>query len=160
MERGLKPVSSPISYSEPWIEKQTVLLQESITVLQNQKQTIMEQKLYPVLLAATVFASGCINIPSGGFAGTPGGQSGEWCAEGETWSSLNPTTGERVQFEVQGISKVEGRTVCTATWETSVNNSDGAARMEMQFTENGDYSKITIYSSNGTVLNEIETGSP
>lgn len=109
------------------------------------------------LIAATVAVSGCTSMPTGTSPRLPSGSDSDWCVEGQQWQSVNPATGERVQFEVQGTSTVNGTTVCIAVWETNANTSDDVARVEMQFTESGNYTKITAQAENGTVLQEFET---
>jgi hypothetical protein len=130
-----------------------------------------------ITIALTVLTSGCTSI-TGSFTGTPATGGNNWCNQGEFWESSNPATGESVRYSIAGIVNHDGRQTCKAEWTS--NTEEGIARIEIYFTEDGDYQHMIgyraenqiqyeylivdegvsfkIYDENGTLINEGSYG--
>lgn len=100
--------------------------------------------------------TGSANGGGGSGDGSGGTAVASWCGEMGSMQFVDPQTGERASFDVQGIVQHEGQQVCKAVWET---NQGDIRRVELYFNEDESYQKLVYYDADGNVVNEMETGS-
>lgn len=109
-----------------------------------------------VLVVALVLLAGCSGGGGGG-GGDGGAGSADWCDKGDSYSYSNPQSGEEASMEIKGIVDHNGRQVCKAVWTGSGGSDSQVGKMELYFTENGDYNHLIMYDEDGNKLYEIET---